>query len=595
MRRLLVHAHFDAEGRVRPCVAHALRGLAQCCDEIHFVSNGRIDAASRGALALCSRVIERENEGLDFGAWRAGLRETDLSSWDELVLTNDSVYGPVFPLKESFERMQGQACDFWGMTESFEIDRHLQSYFLVFRRRVLGSSVFRAFWEEILDYRNKAQFVRSYEVGLSQWLLQHGFRMGAVVPWVRLVAFSRFYGEKERRFVHPLNPALGFGEELLRLRMPFLKREVLRDNPTRVDVAKLRELMGQLGYPCELLLEEAPRPLAMPLEGVPRCPLCGSDGAVLYRDLRDRLRVVAPHCWNLRRCGSRSCRVLWLDPRPTPAGIGAAYHGYYTHAAAAPAPEVSLPRHSRRERRLLRMLNRALKRMRVREHQRDHYLHGLGRRQPGRLLEVGCGGGVRLADLRKLGWQVEGQEVDPEAAAICSATHGIPVHQGLLEALRLPSDTYDTVLLSHVLEHVHAPAVLLAEIHRVLRPGGEIVLATPNVDAFGHWLYRKHWIHLDPPRHLCVYSVPALRRLLEGAGFARVEVSTSPLNMEGSAIQSRDIERSGWTEGVVAPRIGRELGPVGVQLLASLLHRIRPGSGEECVGIARKSLPAGAT
>src|SRR5690606_25009951 len=82
----------------------------------------------------------------------------------------------------------------------------------------------------------------------------------------------------------------------------------------------------------------------------------------------------------------------------------------------------------------------------------------------GRVLEVGSGAGALLQRLHALGWETEGQDVDPSAASIHN--NDITVHLGELKALSLPSESYDAVVMNHVIEHVHDPVSLLQECHR---------------------------------------------------------------------------------------------------------------------------------
>jgi 2-polyprenyl-3-methyl-5-hydroxy-6-metoxy-1,4-benzoquinol methylase len=219
---------------------------------------------------------------------------------------------------------------------------------------------------------------------------------------------------------------------------------------------------------------------------------------------------------------------------------------------------------------------------------RDRYwLHGLVDGK-GRLLEVGCGNGSRLLDLQKRGWVVEGQEIDPQAASY-ARSKGLHVHEGSLDHAGLPDASYEVILLSHVLEHVHRPVEILRECGRLLKPGGRLVLSTPNIESLGHRIYKRDWLALDPPRHLVIHSRRSLERVLRDAGFGDTSIRTVPLNCELTSMHSRDIKYLGWTDLDSMPRVGREIVPVALQLAAILLHPVAPGSGEECFAVARRA------
>jgi len=143
---------------------------------------------------------------------------------------------------------------------------------------------------------------------------------------------------------------------------------------------------------------------------------------------------------------------------------------------------------------------------------RRHLPHG------GRVLDVGCGRGVVASPLAAAGYDVTGIEILREAV------RGIDdrVHVVIADSLHdtsLPKEQFDLVLLWHVLEHLANPVETLAEIHRILRPGGRLVVAVPN---FSSWQARwtgPAWFHLDPPRHLFHFPLTALRTLLTRSGF----------------------------------------------------------------------------
>lgn len=241
MRRLALFAHYDAQAQVKPYIVYYLERLREVCDDVSFVSNSPLaEHEVAKARPICSRVHLRDNVGYDFAMWSEALRAIDLESWDEVVLTNSSVFGPIYPLGPIFRKMSDVSCDFWGMTDSEEIAWHLQSYFLVFRRPVLASAAFRDFWQSVLPYRDKHQVVRSYEVGLSTFLREQGFRPAAFVPATELVTpwFRRRWP----------NPPIGHAEALIQRGMPFVKVELLRDNPFRLSLAAVYSALEAAGY-----------------------------------------------------------------------------------------------------------------------------------------------------------------------------------------------------------------------------------------------------------------------------------------------------------------------------------------------------------
>lgn len=164
----------------------------------------------------------------------------------------------------------------------------------------------------------------------------------------------------------------------------------------------------------------------------------------------------------------------------------------------------------------------------------------------------------------------------------------VPVHVGSLESLALEAASYDAVVLNHVIEHVRDPLALLGSSHHLLKPGGILMVVTPNVESIGHLVFRANWLALDPPRHLCLFTQRALIKAAGKAGFSDYEAWTTPANAETVALGSLDIATSGTHDLDARPGHGKVLAAVFFQLCASAVHQFLPDSGEECVLRARK-------
>ena len=211
----------------------------------------------------------------------------------------------------------------------------------------------------------------------------------------------------------------------------------------------------------------------------------------------------------------------------------------------------------------------------------------LRRNRPGRLLEVGCGAGDRLAEFRSLGWEVEGQEIDPPAAERAMA-RGLPIHLGALPSLSLTANTFDAAVMNHVIEHVHDPLSLLCECHRVLKPGGRLAVVTPNVASLGHRCFGSCWMPLDPPRHLRLFSPTTLQQLIARAGFRDCQVSTTAANAQFVAEGSLAIRRAGRHQFGPSPGRSLQIQSLLFQLRATLIMLVQKDSGEECFLTASK-------
>ena len=137
----------------------------------------------------------------------------------------------------------------------------------------------------------------------------------------------------------------------------------------------------------------------------------------------------------------------------------------------------------------------------------------------GRVLDVGCGPGWLLKAFERRGWEAKGTELSVEAAAFAREGLGLDVESRELEDLAFPEDSFDAVILWHVLEHLPAPEAVLREVARILKPGGVLFLGVPNWGSPESQSSGPAWFQLDVPRHLNHFTAERLEGLLEANGF----------------------------------------------------------------------------
>lgn len=269
------------------------------------------------------------------------------------------------------------------------------------------------------------------------------------------------------------------------------------------------------------------------LEPVDACPSCGvATTGYRYQGLLDHLGGV-PGRWNFRHC--ECCKSLYLDPRPTPAAIGKAYSpkSYFTHESGEEknaadngdsfAWQLSNGYLNTRfgcRREPAHAAGRWLVPLLFPIKQQLDFFHRHLPRKCGALLDVGCGNGAFMLRAADAGWEVQGIEPDSAAAERAIAA-GLCVHRGDMTTFE-SAEAFDAVTLSHVFEHLHDPLAALHMCRRVLKPGGMLWMAMPNIGGLGHRIYGRAWFPLDPPRHLFLPSMRELERLCRDAGFSKV-------------------------------------------------------------------------
>lgn len=144
---------------------------------------------------------------------------------------------------------------------------------------------------------------------------------------------------------------------------------------------------------------------------------------------------------------------------------------------------------------------------------------------PGRLLDIGCAAGYSLQAAREAGWEVEG--IDPSRWAVEEAwrTFGIRVRQGPVEGARWDDASFDAVVMADVVEHLSDPRPVLAEVRRLLKPGGVLYLTTPDYNCVWSRVMRNRW-WMVIPEHNYYFTRRTLRMLLAEASFRTLSMGS---------------------------------------------------------------------
>lgn len=209
----------------------------------------------------------------------------------------------------------------------------------------------------------------------------------------------------------------------------------------------------------------------------------------------------------------------------------------------------------------------------------------------GRLLDVGCGDGKFLYSMQQKGWIVDGIDFDSKAIQSAKIRYGLDLRHGDLTQAALPGSTFDVVTMSHVVEHLPEPAQVLAEIRRLLKPAGRLILTTPNVKSLGSQKFGSAWFGLDAPRHLNLFTPNALAKLAGQAGFQQVTTHSSSASADvffGASFTLQDFQghRMGHQP---TPNLTRTFKAACWQYREHFALREDPECGEELVAICTKT------
>lgn len=229
------------------------------------------------------------------------------------------------------------------------------------------------------------------------------------------------------------------------------------------------------------------------------CNLCGSD---------DRQPYCPENGLGLVQC--QNCGFVYVSPRPDAKELYALYGETYFHNDESGVVGYSNylkdePNIRRTARRRLQQLEKFISR--------------------GKLLDVGCATGFFLDEAVKQGWNGEGLDVSSFGVRYAREHFDLTAHHGTLTELDFESGAYDLVTMWDVIEHVPDPTAYVRRAAELLRSGGVISLATPDIDSLPARLAGRRWVGFKlSEEHVYYFSVRTLTRMLNAAGFEVVSV-----------------------------------------------------------------------
>jgi 2-polyprenyl-3-methyl-5-hydroxy-6-metoxy-1,4-benzoquinol methylase len=260
------------------------------------------------------------------------------------------------------------------------------------------------------------------------------------------------------------------------------------------------------------------------------CPLCGPEflATSVATAIDFEYGTTGQQEWQFVRC--QSCACLLLHPRPVDSAIAGLYPPDYE-----PYRFDTLPRPVKLGRDLVQRSKVGV----------------IARyaKAGAKIVDVGCGAGAFLRLLKDYGrrdWELWGWDYPgPHMGPLGDA--GFSIIEAPISEQNVPSDV-DVFVLNQVIEHFPHPDRLLAALGRGLRPGGVILIETPDVDGLdSQWFGTRHWGGYHAPRHMVLFNAVTLRRLVERHGLEAVE--SARLASPAFWIQSlhhKALER-GWT------------------------------------------------
>lgn len=287
----------------------------------------------------------------------------------------------------------------------------------------------------------------------------------------------------------------------------------------------------------------------------PACPICHRPATLLEAGVEDTY-FGYEGAWDYFQCQAGNCGTAFLNPPVSDVELAAAYRRYYTH------DESSYSKLGRVRDRLAALLMSPkasaepvlAERLPGLDFLYEQQAWSLGGRRgspTGSVVDVGCGNGDRLERFEAVGWgRAVGVEFDEEAVDIARAK-GRSVRQGTAERSPEEDASHDLVFMHHVIEHVRDPAAAMAEAWRVLKPGGELFVLTPNINSALRREVGAKWRGFEAPRHLSIFAVEGLQRVAAAAGFDVLTCRTSGRSAGWIRAVSRGEPKRGFVANLI--------------------------------------------
>lgn len=217
MKRLCLFAGYDSKGIIHDYVVYYLKEMSSCAD-IYYMADNEFSSQEYEKIRPYVKYYNGYHHGrYDFGSWQElmnyiGMEK--LSEYDELILANDSVFGPLYPMKEFFNKIESdKEWDICGIDRAYDnkIDAwYLSSYFMVFKKKIFLSDKFIDHFKNIPDKVDFDYAINSLEHPFMKKFYSDGFKVKCLI-------------HSDKRLYHNWRYYINSG-------IPFLKKKIFDIN-----------------------------------------------------------------------------------------------------------------------------------------------------------------------------------------------------------------------------------------------------------------------------------------------------------------------------------------------------------------------------
>ncbi len=267
MKRAAIYVYYDKNGLIADYALFFIKSLLEVCSKVQVVINGKIIPKELEKLKIDGvDVVQRKNIGYDFWAYREGVLQFKDCFYDidELILCNSSVYGPFYPFFDMFDKMEKSEADFWGITlhpasdykiiknnKNTQIKEHIQSYFLVFKKKMLQDNRFLDYFLNMKKINGRKEAIGYLEIQLTEYFKNLGFKYDTYI--------------KRNNEPHD-NVAQYMSDYLIAKKCPVIKKtcffhryDLFQKKCAETSTKRAYELIKKTGYDTKLIIKDVLR------------------------------------------------------------------------------------------------------------------------------------------------------------------------------------------------------------------------------------------------------------------------------------------------------------------------------------------------
>ncbi len=215
---IAIVAHFSKSNVLSTSLTSYLSAILKCKYSVILVSacESENELVIDNEIKSQITILRKPNLGYDFGSWAVAIDKfPEVLLAKKLLLTNDSLIGPLDDFSIVAKALENSKFDIAGITDNSQLQYHVQSYILLFKQSAIGNLNVQNLLRSVVHLELKNEVILKYELGLTRTAQLSGLFVGAIFPWNLIVQPGK-------------NPSLAGWKRLMDLGFPFLKREAVR-------------------------------------------------------------------------------------------------------------------------------------------------------------------------------------------------------------------------------------------------------------------------------------------------------------------------------------------------------------------------------